>query len=50
VPIASQQIDGRVQAEKWSAWHSLHQRLELLYQDSEKIAVNSAAIGRILAT
>ncbi len=50
VPIASQGIDAGAQVEKWSAWHPLQQRVELLYQDSEKIAVNSAAIGRILAT
>ncbi|MDB5765866.1 MAG: protein of unknown function YccS/YhfK, partial [Collimonas fungivorans] len=45
----AQATAGDNQAESWPAWHPLQQRVELLYQDSEKIAVNSAAIGRILA-
>jgi uncharacterized membrane protein YccC len=47
-PFTAQTAAGN-QAEQWPAWHPLQQRVELLYQDSEKIAVNSAAIGRILA-
>jgi uncharacterized membrane protein YccC len=37
------------QASGWAAWHGLQQRVGLLYEDTEKITTNSAAIGRILA-
>ncbi|AMP15970.1 FUSC family protein [Collimonas pratensis] len=46
---AQQDAEQLAKPENWPAWHPLQQRMELLYQDSEKIAVNSAAIGRILA-
>ncbi len=43
-------VDGDFFAILIQQLYPLLQRVELLYQDSEKIAVNSAAIGRILAT
>lgn len=38
------------QATTWPAWYPLQRRVGLLYEDTEKIAVSSAAIGRILTT
>jgi uncharacterized membrane protein YccC len=49
-PISETDATGEMaQAANWSAWYPLQRRVEQLYEDTEKIAVNSAAIGRILA-
>jgi len=45
-PVAT--VDITADTTHWSGWWPLQQRIELLYQDADKISTSSADIGRIL--
>ncbi|MFC5474443.1 FUSC family protein [Paraherbaspirillum soli] len=49
LPSATPEADPAAPATAWSGWYLLQRRVGLLHDDAEKIAIHSAAIGRILA-